>query len=77
MKKILCLALAFIMVLSVVNVFAAEKVLKTSEIALKSGDGFTAGPSRINNLQRGDWFGFKGVDLTGMNSLSITVKNGL
>ena len=77
MKKILCLALAFIMVLSVMCTFAQEKVLKTSEITLKSGDGFTAGPSRINDLKRGDWFGFKDVDLTGMNALSIVVKNGL
>ena len=75
MKKILCLALAFIMVLSVMCTFAQEKVLKTSEITLKSGDGFTAGPSRINDLKRGDWFGFKDVDLTSI--LSNSLENAL
>ena len=77
MKKLLAIALVFTVALSVVGTFAAEKVLTPAEITLKSGDDFTAGPSRINNMDRGDWFGFKNVDLTGMKSLSITVKNGL
>ena len=66
MKKLLAIALVFTLALSVVGTFAAEKVLTPAEITLKSGSDFTAGPSRINNLDRGDWFGFKGVDLTGM-----------
>ena len=77
MKKLLAVILVFVMSLSLIGTLAKDVTLTPAEIALKSGDDFVAGPQRINNLDRGDWFGFKGVDLTGMKLLSVTVKNSL
>ena len=75
MKKLICLALTFIMVISCVNVFAAEKALGAAEIAFENGT-FSKTPG-IRGLDRGESLGFKGVDLTGMNSLSVKIQSTL
>ena len=75
MKKLICLALTFIMVMSLVNVFAAEKALGAAEIAFENGT-FSKTPG-IRGLDRGESLGFKDVDLTGMNSLSVKIQSTL
>ncbi|MDO5477654.1 MAG: hypothetical protein Q4G23_00630 [Clostridia bacterium] len=76
MKKILCLALSLIMVLSCMSVFAKDAALKVGDISIKNGS-FDANDAFIRGLSRGDSFGFKGVDLTGMNSVSMKLNNTL
>ncbi len=76
MKKLLALVLALIMATSCMSAFAKETVLKPSDVSLTNGD-FTANSGLIRGLGRGDSFGFKNVDLTGMNSISAKVNNTL
>ena len=76
MKKVLCLLL--IITLSM-PFFAAASFAKTIELLpsdVKFKSGVTA-DSEIKWLERGYFFGFENVDLTGINSVKVTAYNKL
>ena len=76
MKKVLCLLLSFVLCVSLftLGIFAEEKELLLSEIKFKSG---ATVDSEIKWLERGYYFGYENVDLTGINSVKITAYNKL
>lgn len=78
MKRITCLLLVLIMSFSLFSVMAdnGEKVLKPSDIDFKNGN-FTVNETLIKGMVKGDYFGFKEVDLTGINSVEINLYNGM
>ena len=75
MKRFLCLVLALLLTAGQMIAFASEDIVLLPENAdFLSGvtvkDGVTA-------YGKGDYVGFKGVDLTGINSVKITGKFNL
>ena len=76
MKKVLCLLLSFVLCVSLftLGVSAKEKELPLSDIKFKSG---VTVDSEIKWLERGYYFGYENVDLSGINSVKITAYNKL
>ncbi len=76
MKRTMCLLLSFVLWVSLftLGVYAEEKELLLSEIKFKSG---VTADSEIKWLERGYFFGYENVDLTGINSVKITAYNKL
>ncbi len=77
MKRVLSLLLCLMMVLSVVFAIpssaAGEVVLKPSDVDYNSVVSYSA--DGIRGLERKGYFGFKDVDLTGINSISMEFYN--
>ena len=72
MKKVLCLLLSVMLTASFFQ--AGAKELPLSEITVKSG---ATVDSEVKWLERGNYFGYENVDLTGINSVKITAYNKL
>lgn len=72
MKKVLSLLLMATLAVSLFTVSAKE--LPLSDITVKSG---ATVDSEVKWLERGYYFGYENVDLTGMNSVKITAYNKL
>ncbi len=72
MKKILALALAFLMLCSSMS-FAEERKYTAADITINEGCKISG--NQLTHLKRGEYFGIKGVDLTGIKSLSLLVSS--
>ncbi|MBQ2941159.1 MAG: hypothetical protein IJD97_02875 [Clostridia bacterium] len=75
MKKVVSLLLTLMMIMSLAaTAFAeGEVTLEAKNATLNSGA--TVDGSGAYNIVKGDYFGFKGVDLTGINSIGFQVKS--
>ncbi len=77
MKRVLSLLLCLMMVLSVISAIpsfaAGERTLNFSDAVLKNK--VTVSANEIRGLDRKGYFGFKDVDLTGINSISMEIYN--
>lgn len=75
MKKILCTVLALAMVISMTGMcFAANEKTLTPAMATDNKN-ISVTNSGIGGLARKGYFGFKDVDLTGINSVSVRLYN--
>ena len=70
MKKFLCLLLALTIILSVSTVLAADGDIVLLPSAVTEKSGVECG-SAILGFEINDYFGFKDVDLTGINSVIL------
>ncbi|MDP4133865.1 MAG: hypothetical protein Q8882_07620, partial [Bacillota bacterium] len=76
MRKLLCGLLSVLMVLSMIIVCSAEgeQTYSASDMVYKSDKDIEVGASGATRFERGGYFGIKGVDLTGIKSVSLTGK---
>ena len=75
MKRFLCLVLAVLMMLGTMTTFASEDITLLPENADYSS-GVTV-KDGVTGYGKGDYVGFSGVDLTGINSVKFTGKFNL
>ncbi len=75
MKKLCSVLLSALLIVSALPAFAADKSFNVPDASVKSSENYTTtqdGGSAI--LNKGGYFGFKGVDLTGIKSVTVTGK---
>ena len=73
MKKVVCILLAAILAVGMIGVCFADGEIALTPSAISEKEGIDSDSSGINVKSRGTWFGFGEVELTGFNSISLTL----
>ena len=77
MKRIICFIMALLMAFSLVMTISAEEVtLKPADVDEKSSKIYTP-EAHIGGFQHKEYFMFRDVDLTGINSIEVTASVNL
>lgn len=74
MKKLTCILLVLLMAFSLVGVQATDKKTYLPDDAVRSG-AVKADGGKLAGFSDGQYFGFKGVDLTGVKSVKVEGKS--
>ncbi len=72
MKKLLALLLVFLMITPLIS-FAEGREYIASDVTIN--EGLKISGNQLTHLKRGEYFGIKGVDLTGINSITLLVTS--
>ncbi len=76
MKRLICILLALGLALSGVYMCAAEgKSIKLGVADISESSGVTVTETQVHTLNAGNWFKFSDVDMTGISSVKLTVRN--